>query len=100
MPFGDGTQALPAILALNYRRWPDEVKLVFENSKAVHPFDWHRAVLNPAVANYAKSPLHGKTKNGSAVEARKWAIERCEMQNLVGYDLTESMKWQTLNASP
>ena len=69
LPFGDGTQALPAILALHYRRWPDAVKLVFENSKSVHAFGWDHAVLDPAVANYLKSPLHGRTKNGSAVEA-------------------------------
>ena len=60
---------MPAILALHYRRWPDAVKLVFENSKSVHAFGWDHAVLDPAVANYLKSPLHGRTKNGSAVEA-------------------------------
>ena len=78
LPFGDGTQAVPMILHLYYRSWPKEVTLLGGSQWPYNPvLDWEPAVLDPAVADYRKSPLHGRTKNGSAVEALlKYSAEK------------------------
>jgi len=70
LAFGDGTQAVPIILNLHYRSWPANVEVKGGSAWPSNPvLDWKTAVLDPAVANYQKSPLRGRTKRGSAVEA-------------------------------